>query len=127
MNHLSKAERLALIYRNLQAAPLAKNQFEALAIIQSAFRDVEDAHSGVPDLPDHPDRMHPPFEDMEEEMPGLPNAKRYRHKRHYTVIAANGAFEIRRFLYANQEGKKRRIGEQTDFSKAGADGHGVDD
>lgn len=64
---------------------------------------------------------------MEEEMPGLPNAKRYRHKGHYTIIAANGAFEIRRFLYSNQDGKKRRTGEQIDLSKTGADGRGVDD
>lgn len=70
-------------------------------------------------------RMQPPVEDMEEDMPGQETVKRYRHKRHCTVIADNGAFEVRRFLYAEAGGKKKRVGEQTDFSKVGADGQTV--
>ncbi|MDZ4287749.1 MAG: hypothetical protein U0984_07315 [Prosthecobacter sp.] len=123
---LPKSERLALICQSLTGAAPAASRDEALALIQRVFKEIEDKHSGAPDEPDHPDRMHPPVEDMEEDMPGHLTAKRYRHKRHYTVIADNGAFEIRRFLYAFQDGKKRRVGEQIDFSKAGVDGVGVD-
>jgi hypothetical protein len=122
---LTKSERLTLIYQGLTDAPAAASRPGALALMQRVFREVEDEHSGTADEPDHPDRMHPPVAEMEEDMPALSTAKRYRHKRHYTVIADNGAFEIRRFLYALQDGKKRRIGEQIDFSKPGADGHGV--
>lgn len=122
---LTKPERLALIYLTLTESPAAANRAEALALIQRAFREVEDAHSGAPDVPDHPDRMHPPVEDMEEDLPEHPGVTRYRHKRHYTLIGSNGAFEVRRFLYAVENGKKRRVGEQTDFAKAGADGGGV--
>ncbi|WP_133793645.1 hypothetical protein [Prosthecobacter fusiformis] len=124
---LTKAERLSLIYQRLTEANAATTRDEALCLLQQVFRDIENAHSGIPDEPDHPGRMHPPVEDMEEDIPTLPHAKRYRHKQHYTVIANNGAFEIRRFLYGIQDGKKRRLGEQIDFSKLGADGRGVND
>ena len=63
---------------------------------------------------------------MEEDMPGKSHVKRYRHKRHYTLIADNGGFEVRRFLYAVENGKKRRVGEQIDFMKLGANGSGVE-
>ena len=122
---LTKHERLALIYQRLTAAPAAAGRSEALELIQRAFRDVENAHSGAPDVPNHPERMHPPVQEMEEDMPGHPAVTRYRHKRHYTLIATNGAFEVRRFLYSIENGKKRRVGEQTDFAKSGADGKGV--
>ncbi len=121
----SKPERLALIYACLTVAPPARSRPEALALLQRAFCEVEDAYSGVPDVADHPDRMHPPIDEMEEDMPGIPHARRYRHKGHYTVIADNGAFELRRFIYGMQDGKKRRVGESIDFSKQGADGRGV--
>lgn len=123
---LTKPERLKLIYQQIAEAPAATSRAEALALIQKAFREVEDAHSGAPDIPDHPERMHPPVADMEEDMPGNDQVKRYRHKRHYTLIADNGAFEVRRFLYAIENGKKRRTGEQTDFAKAGGNGLGVE-
>lgn len=122
---LTKPERLVLIYQHLTDAAPAKSRLEALALIQSVFREVEDNYSGAPDELDHPDRMHPPVEDMEEDIPGDPTTKRYRHKRHYTVIGDNGAFEMREFLYALQDGKKRRVGERTGYSKLGSDGRGV--
>lgn len=122
---LTKPERLALIYQRLTDAPPAGSRPGALALLKRVFQEVDDEHSGAPDEPDHPDRMHPPVADMEEDIPGQPAAKRYRHKRHYTVIAGNGAFEIRRFLYALQDGKRQRTGEQIEFSKHGADGDGV--
>jgi len=107
---LTKPERLKLIYQRLVEAPSAASRAEALALIQKAFRDVENAHSGAPDTPDHPDRMHPPVEEMEEDMPDNSHVKRFRHKRHYTLIADNGCFEVRRFLYAVENSKKRRVG-----------------
>ncbi|MFN0079955.1 MAG: hypothetical protein ACKVY0_26110 [Prosthecobacter sp.] len=122
---LTKPARLALIYQRLTDAAAAASRPAALALLQRVFREVEDQHSGVSHEPEHPDRMHPPVEAMEEDLPDHPAAKRYRHKRHCTLIADNGAFEIHRFLYASQDGRKRRVGEQTDFSKPGADGQGV--
>jgi hypothetical protein len=122
---LSKSERLALIYQRLTEAPGVRSSAEALALIQRVFAEVEDAHSGLPIAPEHLDRMYPPIAEMEEDMPGMPLVKRYRHKRHCTLIAANGVFEMRRFLYSTVNGLKRRSEEQVDFAKACADGRGL--
>jgi hypothetical protein len=119
---LTKPDRLALILQSLTDAPAPNSRVEALALMQRVFKEIEDAHSGAPDTPDHPDRMHPAVADMEEDIPNEPSVKRYRHKGHYTLIADNGAIAIRRFIYEIKDGKKRRVGEKTDFSKPGADG-----
>ena len=62
------------------------------------FRDIEDAHSGVPHEPFHADRLYPPIAEMERTLEGKPELRRYRHTGHYTLIAGNGTIVIRIFL-----------------------------
>lgn len=126
---LQRKERLQLLYQNLAAAPPAATRTEALDLIQRLMREVEEAHSGLPEIPTCDNgRMCPPVEKQETDVPDKPQLKRYRHTWHYTLIADNGSFLIRRFLFEkNADGKLRKTGkEETEFSKAGEDGKSVE-
>ncbi|MFY0256321.1 RHS repeat domain-containing protein, partial [Chitinophaga sp. 30R24] len=53
---LSKSERLGIFINRLKSASAAKNQEEALKLINSTLDKVEDAYSGVPKAPGIPNR-----------------------------------------------------------------------
>ncbi|MGV3664155.1 MAG: hypothetical protein ACO1TE_28540 [Prosthecobacter sp.] len=124
---LSKKDRVDLILTRLLTAPAAGSREEALALMDRVFREVEDMHSGVPHDPYHPDRLYPPTTDMERKVEGRPSLSRYRHTGHYTLIAENGAIEVRILVRGMKDGVKVIVGERTELNKAGADGRRVAD
>ena len=100
---------------------------EPLALMARVFRLVEDEHSGVAEVPFHPERLYPPVAAMERTVDGKPWLRRYRHTGHYTLIADNGAIVIRVFVRGMKDGVMAIVGEQTEFDKPGADGRTVGD
>jgi hypothetical protein len=124
---LSKTERVALILQRLREEAPADSRAEAIALMARIFREVEEAHSGVPEWPQHKDRLYPPVAEMEASVEGKPWLKRYRHTGHYTLVADNGAIVIRVLLRGEKDGKRVIVGERTELDKAGADGRRVDD
>lgn len=122
---LSKNERVRLILAALQNAPAVASREEALRLMAEVFREVEDAHSGVPEKPFHVERLYPPVHSMERTVEGKPWLRRYRHTGHYTLIADNGAIVIRVFVRGLKDGVMAIVGEQTELDEPGADGRTV--
>jgi hypothetical protein len=92
---MSKAERNALILRNLRNAPTPDSGDEAIALIRRVVTEVEDKHSGVPAEPYPPmryqGRMYPPEEDNIQ----MVSAGRLaRTKGNYIYIWHDGGFDI---------------------------------
>jgi hypothetical protein len=115
------AERLQIFYGKLAASPPAASSEEALAQINETLNAVEDEFSGLPyDPPSwriHP-RMYGPQPDSEREVPGWPNVRRLRLRKHSAFIGLNGSIEIRFDKPSPRAG-------QVEFSKEGSDGKGV--
>jgi hypothetical protein len=110
-----KSERLQAILTHLHnEAPVASGA-AVLALMKHIFDTVED---GIHET----ERMFPPVADMAEDH--LPEVQRYRHTHHDTLIADNGAFQLRKKAYDSQ---KRRILGEVILSKIGADGRGLPD
>lgn len=122
---LSKQQRVELIFAALHAAPPAASRQEALAMMDDAFRKIEDEHSGVPATPFHSDRLYPPVAGMARQVEGRPLLRRYRHTNHYTLIGENGAIVIRVLVRGMVDSVSAIIGERTEFDKAGADGRRI--
>lgn len=121
-NILSKADRVALINAEMAAAPPLENREQALRLFDQVFRKIEDTHSGVFEDPDCRIRLCPPVAEQEQVVEGKPWLRRYVHTRHYTLIAENGAIEIRTKVRneanINVEGPIA-------FEKRGADGRSI--
>jgi hypothetical protein len=114
---MTKAERLALFYERLLAAPAVGSHDEAYALLCYTLNAVEDEHSGVPHNPDSwqtDGRMYPPQPDRASKVDGFPGVIRYGSFRHNTFIAGNGAIEVRIIR-----------SDQIEFVKPGANGKGV--
>ena len=122
---LSKKDRVGLIFAELEAAPCPGSRESALSLLDQVFRNVENAHSGVPHDPYHVDRMYPPVAEMERAVQAQPWLRRYRHTGHVTLIADNGAIEVRRIERGIFNGLKAITGEKTIFEKPGADGRRI--
>lgn len=122
---LTKLARVGLILAALNDAPAAATRDEALALLDRVFRVVEDEHSGVPYEPYHPNRLYPPVAAMERLVEGKPWLRRYRHTGHYTLLADNGAIEVRVFVRGLKDGVMAIVGEQSVLDKPGADGRRI--
>jgi hypothetical protein len=81
----SKQERVGLILAALRDGPAAASRDEALALLDRAFRMVEDEQSGVSAEPFDARRLYPPVTSMERRVEGRPELRRYRHTGHYTL------------------------------------------
>lgn len=114
---MTKAERLALFYERLLAAPAAGSHDEAYALLCSTLNAVEEEHSGAPYNPNAwrtDGRMYPPQKDRVFAVSGFPEVLRYNSFRHDTFIANNGAIEVK--IIATGE---------VHFEKLGSNGKGV--
>lgn len=92
-----KTERLAELFRRLEAASPANSATGAKLLLDSMLNAVEDELTGVPFDPAAwrtQDRMYPPQEDNRRVVPGRPDVARYRSRSHNTYIGENGAIEI---------------------------------
>ena len=94
----SRERRFREFLGQLGAASPASGFDEARQLLAETLNAVEDAMSGVPFDPSRwqsDGRMYPPQDDSERAVPGYPDVRRYRSRRHNTFIATNGALEIR--------------------------------
>ena len=117
MPPIDKHLRFAEFIRRLQPSAPASSHDEARRQIEETLNQVEDELSGVPFNPanwETDGRMYPPQDDSAADVDGYPNVTSYRSRRHETLIAKNGAFEIRDV----------RNGEVV-LHKPGSDGKGV--
>jgi hypothetical protein len=113
----SKEERFAEFLRRLAAAPPASYAHEALRLLSETLNQVEDDLTDIPYAPENwqtDGRMYPPEDDAARAVPGRDDLFRYRSRAHHTYIRDNGAIEI------------RDINGTLVFSKAGADGEGIE-
>jgi hypothetical protein len=111
--YASRAERFAEILRRLDGAPAASSFDEAYRQLCDIVNAVEDEMTSVPYDPANwqtDGRLYPPQMDNMKDLPGHPEVKRFRTRRHYVLIGPNGAIEI-------QERTGRAI-----LAKLGADG-----
>ena len=109
----TKAERFAEFLRRLDAAPAASDFDEAYGQLSDILNAVENEMTMIPFDPSNwrnDGRMYPPQMDSLRTVPGQSDARRFRSRSHNTLIAINGAIEIR-------DRSGRAI-----FSKPGADG-----
>ena len=94
---MQKKERFTIFLERMKAAPPAESAKEALTLLVEVLNAVEDEFSGVPYNPSlwqTDGRMYPPQSDNLRSVPGRPTVRRYRHVRHNTFIAENGAVRI---------------------------------
>jgi hypothetical protein len=96
----SKPERLEEMMRRLRAAAPFRDGEHARLQLEEIMRSVEDEHSGIPEnplaaiSPDPTDgRMYPPDDNFEKPS-GSRHVRLFKHKRHSTLIGANGALRI---------------------------------
>jgi len=114
---IPKQVRFAEFIRRLSLLPAASSHDEARSLIDQTLNRVEDELSGVPFDPEHwktDGRMYPVQDDNATDAEGAPGVTSYRSVAHETLIAPNGAFEIRNVKTDTIE-----------ISKPGADGKGV--
>ncbi len=93
----SKAERFAEFLRRLGAAPAASDFDEAYRQVCDILNDVEDDMTSIPFDPPNwmkDGRLYPPQLDKMRDLPGRPDVKEFRSRRHFTLIGQNGAIEI---------------------------------
>lgn len=117
MAESSKEDRFAEFLRRLSAAPPAGTAQEALRLLGDTLNEVEDELTDIPYAPENwqtDGRMYPPREDSAREVRGRDDLIRYRNRGHNSYIRDNGAIEV------------RDIRGTVVFSKAGADGEGVE-
>jgi len=113
----SKDERFAEFLTRLSAASSASTAQEALCLLSDTLKQVEDELTDIPYDPENwqtDGRMYPPQTDSARDVSGRDDLIRYRSKAHNTYIRNNGAIEIH-----DTTGT-------VVFSKAGADGKGVE-
>lgn len=112
----TKPERFAEFLRRLGMTPAASGFDEAYCQLCDILNAVENDMTSIPCNPANwqsDGRMYPPHIDSLRAVPGRSDVKRFRSKFHNTLIATNGAIEIRDLL-------SRAI-----FSKPGAEGLGI--
>jgi hypothetical protein len=112
----TKAERFAEFLRRLGAAPTASAFDEAYRQLSDILNAVEDELTTIPFDPanwQNDGRMYAPQMDSLRAVPGRSDVRRFRSRSHNTLIAINGAIEI------------RDLSGRPIFSKAGADGQRV--
>lgn len=101
MPQVTKQERLAEIWRRLTASAPAQDQHEAMELIASVSRQVENELSDIPDAPHEwqsDGRLYPPQKDSAREVASRTDLVRYRYRGHNTFIRNNGAIEVRDLL-----------------------------
>lgn len=118
MSVLDRPKRLSLILEAMAKAEPVGSEAEVHVLMEAAFDEVEDAHSGVEKAldpsADQRGRMYPPHPDFR--IPGV-QPSTFRHRGgHRTVIGANGSFRILRI--------EADLNETVIFEKRGADGKG---
>jgi len=109
----TKAERFAEFLRRPHAAPAAASFDEAIQQVGDILNTVEDEMTLIPYDPANwqsDGRMYPPQLDNRRAVPGRSDLWRFRSKSHNTLIADNGAIEI------------RDLSGRPVFTKCGADG-----
>jgi hypothetical protein len=92
-----KRERLEGSFRRLRAAPMAGTFDEMYAQLCNILDAVEDELRGVPNCSENWEsdgRLYPPQKDAARPVPGHPQVKRFRSRRHNTYIGENGSVEI---------------------------------
>src|SRR5690242_629616 len=97
MAELSKAERTAMFFKRLENAPLCSSAVEAFDLVCNTLNEIEDQFTSVPYNPanwESDGRLYPPGEDAKRSVPSHPEITRYRHRKHSTWIADNGAIKI---------------------------------
>ena len=112
----TKSERFAEFLRRLGTAPAASDCDEAYRQLGDILNAVEDEMTTIPfDLANwqNDGRMYPPQMDSLRAVTGCRDVKRFRSRSHNTLIAINGAIEI------------RDLSGRAIFSKPGADGQTV--
>jgi hypothetical protein len=115
--HATRGERLAEFLRRLRLASSCPSADSALDCVRTILNAVEDELSGIPYDPCHPrqdGRLYPPKLAARCRMPGRPDLRRYRFKRHRLYIGLAGAIVI----------EHREFG--VVFSKPGWDGASVE-
>jgi hypothetical protein len=113
----TRQERFAEFLRRLAALPAASSGEAALRLLSDALIEVENELTDIPYAPENwqtDGRMYPPREDAARMIAGRDDLIRYRSKAHNTFIRENGAIEI-------HDSNGAVI-----FSKAGADGEGIE-
>jgi hypothetical protein len=94
----TKAERFAEFLRRLGAAPTAASQDEAYRQFCDILNGVEDDMTSIPYDASQwmvDGRMYPPQDDRKKPVAGRPDVVLYQSRAHKTLIADNGAIEIR--------------------------------
>jgi hypothetical protein len=113
----TKGERLREVFRRIVLAPACYSADNAFDVIRETLNRVEDELSSIPYDPCHPrgdGRLYPAKPGSRCRAPGRPDLRRYRFKRHWLYIGANGAILV----------EHRESG--VVFSKPGFDGQPVD-
>lgn len=114
---LSQQERMGLFFGRLRDHPAAATHDEAFEMLSKILNTVEDECSGVafdPQKHRSDGRLYPPQSDNKHTVPGQADVVRYRSRKHYTWISANGAIRIEPI-----DGSEVRV------DKPGADGKTV--
>lgn len=94
---VNRALRLEEFMRRMQLAQPAASAPQALDLLSSTLKQVEDELSGIPPQPDqwqNDSRMYPPQPDHARDVEGRLDLTRYRSRGHNTWIGANGAILI---------------------------------
>ncbi|HWO26454.1 MAG TPA: hypothetical protein VNO30_47325 [Kofleriaceae bacterium] len=117
---MKRQERLRLIFGVLEKKAPADSSDGVFQMMEEAFDEIEDIHSGIIKNPDAASttvsdgRMYPPHPSFKLRNVEPPT---YRHRGgHKTVIAPNGSFRIFRI--------EADLSETIIFEKHGADGKG---
>lgn len=94
----TRTERFAEFLLRLQIAPPASDFDEAYRQLCDILNVVEDELTTIPYDPanwQNDGRLYPPQMDSVRPVPGRPEVRRFRSRRHSTLIGDNGAIEIR--------------------------------
>lgn len=93
---MERSERFRLFVHELQSVAPAASYEDARHLLETTLNGVEDRFSGVPYQPDNwqdDGRLYPPADDFERASP-FPEVRVFRARRHYVLLASNGAIKI---------------------------------
>jgi hypothetical protein len=93
-----KRQRIAQFLARLRAAKAERTAAEAFQLVARVLTAVEDKHTEIPANPElwaSDGRLYPPQADARRTVEGHPGVARFRSLAHNTLIAENGAIEIR--------------------------------